>query len=244
MKMLLAFQFFILRLWSAVLSYFGIHRERTVFIAETNLPTHNGVYRVRAYRSTNRAHYEPQAIIFGNVEGAEDVPIRVHDACFTSEVIGSKKCDCKEQLDHSMSYIRKNGPGMVIYLQQEGRGIGLSNKIAAYSLQETGLDTVEANRKLNLPDDCRTYDAVIDILRDLNIQSVQLLTNNPRKIEQLGKLGVKITSRVPIQMEANTVNLNYLKTKASKMSHLLNYDSKAEWSNTVTNSSKSPAVSI
>jgi len=160
------------------------------------------------------------------VENLENVVVRVHDACFTSEVLGSQKCDCKEQLDFSVNYIKQNCPGMVIYLQQEGRGIGLANKIAAYSMQEKGYDTVEANRMLGLPDDCREYQSVVDILQDLNIKSVRLMTNNPRKIEHLRRLGVKVTDRVPIQMEPNSVNIGYLKTKASKMDHYLKYEEK------------------
>eukprot|EP01114_Cavostelium_apophysatum_P024723 TRINITY_DN977_c0_g1_i1.p1 TRINITY_DN977_c0_g1~~TRINITY_DN977_c0_g1_i1.p1 ORF type:complete len:254 (-),score=35.66 TRINITY_DN977_c0_g1_i1:15-776(-) len=222
------FYHLLVRIWNILLRQPFDVRDRTAFIAETNLPTNKGVYRVRAYRSNKNPGYEPQAIIFGKVEGLEEVPIRVHDACFTSEVIGSQKCDCKDQLDYSLHYIKNNGPGIVIYLQQEGRGIGLSNKIAAYSLQEKGFDTVEANRKLGLPDDCRSYDAVVDILKDLDVRSVRLLTNNPRKIDVLRTLGVKINSRIPIQMEANHTNLNYLKTKASRMQHFLDYDAQGK----------------
>jgi len=195
-------------------------KRQSYYVAETNLPTDKGIFRIRAYRSHTEKSYEPQAVIYGKVEDGEDV-IRVHDACFTSEVLGSQKCDCKEQLDFSMHYIKENAPGVVIYLQQEGRGIGLSNKIAAYSLQEKGYDTVDANRMLGLPDDSRTYDSVRDILDDLNIKSVRILTNNPRKIERLQALGIKINGRIPIQMEPNQVNLNYLQTKASRMQHIL-----------------------
>jgi len=213
---------------------FGKQIRKTTFVAETNLPTHNGIYRVRSYRSNVDPSFEPTAIIYGRVENLENVTIRVHDACFTSEVLGSQKCDCKEQLDYSVNYIKQNCPGMVIYLQQEGRGIGLANKIAAYSMQEKGYDTVEANRILGLPDDCREYHAVYDILQDLNIKSVRLMTNNPRKIEQLRLLGIRVTDRVPIQMEPNQVNMSYLKTKASKMSHFLKYEEKESLSNNLS----------
>lgn len=218
---LIPFVFLLQRLWETILMYLIPSRNKHIYIAETNLPTDKGVFRVRSYRSLKNTHYEPQAIIYGKVENQEDVPMRVHDACFTSEVLGSQKCDCKEQLDYSIEYIKNNGPGIVIYLQQEGRGIGLSNKIAAYSLQEAGYDTVEANRMLGLPDDSRDYEAVKHILEDLKIKSVRLMTNNPRKIERLQALGIKISERISIQMQPNLINMNYLKTKASKMQHLL-----------------------
>jgi GTP cyclohydrolase II len=195
-------------------------RKKTMFVAETNLPTDKGIFRVRSYRRLGTPD-EPIAIVYGKVEGLANVHMRVHDACFTSEVLGSKKCDCKEQLDYSMHYIRNHNPGIVIYLQQEGRGIGLSNKIAAYSLQEAGYDTVEANRLLGLPDDSRNYDPVLDILQDLNVKSVKLMTNNPRKIEELRKLGIDISDRVPVHIAPNTVNEGYLRTKAEKMQHFL-----------------------
>ena len=131
-------------------------KVRTVHIAETNLPTRHGNFRLRGYKHSidgGKTFVEPTAIICGQVEGQEDVALRVHDACFTSEVLGSLKCDCAEQLQMAMEYIRDHPPGIVIYLWQEGRGIGLANKIAAYKLQEQGLDTVDANRALGLPDD-------------------------------------------------------------------------------------------
>jgi len=216
----------LLHYWTLFWNYFfGLPINKSIFIAETNLPTDKGVFRVRSYRSTLDPKDEPTAIVYGQVENQENVPIRVHDACFTSEVLGSQKCDCKEQLDYSIHYIKQNFPGIVIYLQQEGRGIGLANKIAAYSLQEKGYDTVEANRMLGLPDDSREYKYVVDILEDLKVKSVRLMTNNPRKIEQLTQLGIKITSRIPIQMQPNCTNMNYLKTKVEKMSHFMQFDS-------------------
>jgi len=222
---------FLLRIWCSIISIFLYQTDKCVFVAETNLPTDKGVFRVRSYRSKLNPNVEPTAIIFGKVENMENITIRVHDACFTSEVLGSQKCDCKEQLDYALHYIRHKSPGIVIYLQQEGRGIGLANKIAAYSLQEAGYDTVEANRMLGLPDDSRKYEFVSDILKELGIKSVKLLTNNPRKIEQLSKLGIKITERIPIVMEANNVNMNYLKTKAEKMAHFINFPVKQSESN-------------
>eukprot|EP00775_Hariotina_reticulata_P012739 gene12739-12868_t len=151
---------------------------KTRYIAETLLPTRHGKFRLRGYKHSldgGVTFTEPTAIIYGCVEGASDVPLRVHDACFTSEVLGSLKCDCAEQLELALEYIRDAGAGMVIYLQQEGRGIGLANKIAAYALQEQGLDTVDANRALGLPDDCREYTSVRNILKDLQVRSVKLM---------------------------------------------------------------------
>jgi len=191
----------------------------TTFVAETNLPTVRGFFRVRAYKE--KSGKEPIAIIEGNVEGTRSVPIRVHDACFTSEVLGSMKCDCAEQLSLALDYIKKEGRGLVIYLQQEGRGIGISNKIAAYALQEEGFDTVQANEKLGFPDDSREYYVVKEILDDLQIQSVRLITNNPRKIEKLESLGIVIDGRIPSDVKPNQYNVQYLKTKEEKMNHML-----------------------
>jgi GTP cyclohydrolase II len=188
------------------------------FVAETLLPTTRGGYRVRAYRD-HHDNTEPVALIQGEVSGREDVPVRVHDECLTSEVLGSLKCDCREQLDYALRYIRDNAPGVVIYLRQEGRGIGLANKIAAYALQEQGHDTVDANRLLGLPDDARRYEAAAGILSDLGVRSVRLMTNNPRKIEKLSELGVVITARIPVLIAANHHNSGYLAAKAERMGH-------------------------
>ena len=195
----------------------------TEFIAETKLPTGSGFYRLRGYRHSvdGAVPSEPVAICFGDIEGREKVPVRVHDACFTSEVLGSLKCDCKQQLQLAMEYIQEND-GMVIYLHQEGRGIGLANKIAAYALQDTqGLDTVDANRALGLPDDVREYTAVANILEDMGIRSIQLMTNNPRKVATLEKLGVKIEGRIPCIVKANLFNQGYLEAKEGRMKHFL-----------------------
>eukprot|EP00274_Cyanoptyche_gloeocystis_P006099 CAMPEP_0196667116 /NCGR_PEP_ID=MMETSP1086-20130531/64900_1 /TAXON_ID=77921 /ORGANISM="Cyanoptyche gloeocystis , Strain SAG4.97" /LENGTH=283 /DNA_ID=CAMNT_0042004405 /DNA_START=590 /DNA_END=1442 /DNA_ORIENTATION=- len=194
---------------------------RTDFVAETILPTSKGPFRLRAYRDRHIPGYEPVALISGHVEGMKDVILRVHDQCVTSEVFGSLKCDCKDQLDYSMEYIRDEGVGLVIYLQQEGRGIGLANKVAAYRMQELGYDTVDANRVLGLPDDSRDYDAVKDILDELKIHSVRLLTNNPRKIDRLTSLGACVSSRIPIVLPTNEFSIGYLSAKAARMGHIL-----------------------
>ena len=164
---------------------------------------------------------EPSAVMTGTPEGLEDVPLRVHDACFTSEVLGSLKCDCAEQLQLALAHIQSKGTGIVIYLQQEGRGIGLANKIAAYALQEQkGLDTVDANRALGLPDDCREYTSVATILSGLKVKSVRLMTNNPRKVRLLQELGVRVTGRIPCLVQAQEFSARYLQTKGEKMDHI------------------------
>ncbi|HCP46340.1 MAG TPA: GTP cyclohydrolase II [Deltaproteobacteria bacterium] len=189
------------------------------FVSAATLPTTRGSYVVRAYRDGDGK--EPVAIVSGNVAGLEEVPVRVHDECFTSEVLGSLKCDCRDQLAFAMDYIRRRGPGVVIYLRQEGRGIGLANKIAAYALQELGHDTVDANRMLGLPDDIRRYDAAASILDDLGIRSVRLMTNNPRKVEELLRLGVEVTSCIPVLVPATEESAGYLAAKALRMGHTL-----------------------
>jgi GTP cyclohydrolase II len=190
------------------------------FVSETLLPTKRGEFRVRAYRDLSDGS-EPVAILCGDVEGCSDLPVRVHDECFTAEVLGSLKCDCREQLHFALDMIRRRQLGAVIYLRQEGRGIGLANKIAAYALQEEGHDTVDANRLLGLPDDQRRYDAAALILEDLGVESVRLLTNNPRKIAALRELGVEVTGRLAVLVGANPHSVGYLQVKAERMGHLL-----------------------
>jgi GTP cyclohydrolase II len=187
-------------------------------VAETRLPTVRGTYRVRAYRD-RVSGTEPLAIVSGDIEGRRNVLVRVHDECLTSEVLGSLKCDCKEQLDTALERIREED-GVVIYLRQEGRGIGLANKIAAYALQEKGLDTVDANRALGLPDDARRYHAAAAILADLDLTDIHLLTNNPRKIERLTALGVQVADRVPLLIAGNPHSRGYIATKRTRMGHL------------------------
>lgn len=197
---------------------------QTRFIAETLLPTKQGKFRFRGYKHTTdngQSYTEPTAIISGQVEGCSEVLCRVHDACFTSEVLGSLKCDCAEQLQLAMDIIRDSPPGLIIYLQQEGRGIGLANKIAAYALQEQGLDTVDANRALGLPDDCREYSSARNILQDLGVRSIRLVTNNPRKINILRELGVTVTGRVPCIVQSQEYNVGYLAAKEERMDHML-----------------------
>ncbi|HIG40420.1 MAG: GTP cyclohydrolase II [bacterium] len=186
--------------------------------SETNLPTDFGTLRLRVYRDDDQS--EPLAMISGFIDINEPVNVRIHSSCLTSEVFGSCKCDCKHQLDYSLSYISEF-TGVVIYLQQEGRGIGLGNKIRAYALQEQGYDTIESNQMLGFPVDSRTYGHAFDILNDLGITRVRLLTNNPAKIQALVDANIQVTTRIPILSPTNLHSKHYLDTKRSKMGHLL-----------------------
>lgn len=185
--------------------------------AETLLPTVHGPLRCVVYRAADGI--EHVAMIAGDVAG-EEVLCRVHSECLTSEVFGSTKCDCKQQLDRALDLIARNGRGLVLYLRQEGRGIGLGNKIRAYALQETGLDTVDANRELGLPDDARHYGFAAAMLADLGVRSVSLLTNNPLKVEGLQAEGV-VVHRVPHLVHALGPARSYLEVKGRRMGHML-----------------------
>jgi GTP cyclohydrolase II len=188
-----------------------------VDVARAKLPTKLGVFQLRVYRAADGT--EPVAVIAGEVHGKERLPVRVHSACFTSENLGSLRCDCREQLDFALAYIARQG-GVVIYLHQEGRGIGLSQKVRAYALQESGYDTLDANCALGLPADARTYESAAIILRDLGIRSIELITNNPDKIESLLCLGIEVTGRIPVIIPANRFSAPYLETKFTRMRHI------------------------
>ena len=194
--------------------------KKNSFISETLLPTKFGDFRVRAYRD-NETQAESLALIVGDVSLLEDVTTRVHDQCLTSEVFGSLKCDCSDQLVKSMKHIQTSNLGILIYLQQEGRGIGLANKISAYKLQESGHDTVDANRLLGFPDDCREYKMAAFILKDLKVKSINLMTNNPRKISELKKEGINVSGRLPIVTVQNIHSSSYLETKVKRMGHII-----------------------
>ena len=187
--------------------------------AVADLPTHHGQFKVRVVRGPDRLDHV--LVYKGDLEGREDVPVRVHSECLTSEVFHSMRCDCEQQLAAALDYFESHGFGALIYLRQEGRGIGLLNKINAYALQDTGLDTVEANVELGLPEDSRTYEMAVRCLEVLGIKSVRLLTNNPSKLDAFAQHNVQVTSRVPLHMKPNSFNDPYLKTKRTKMNHLL-----------------------
>ncbi len=197
----------------------GIKGFSVQLAACANLPTKNGTFTIAGFREydDNKEH---TAIINGRVAGSEDCPLRIHSQCHTGDVLGSLRCDCQDQLAASIQYIASQPRGVVIYLQQEGRGIGLINKIRAYHLQDMGFDTVDANTCLGFPADARDYRVASEIIQLLNIKSVALMTNNPKKIEGLEKEGIQVTRRILIIIKANQYNQKYLKTKSKRMGHL------------------------
>ena len=190
--------------------------------AAVHMPTKYGDFT--AYGYVNRLNGEHHvALVKGDIGDGEDVLCRVHSECLTGDTFGSLRCDCGQQLAAAMTQIEKEGRGILLYMRQEGRGIGLINKLKAYALQEQGMDTLEANLALGCAADQREYYIGAQILRDLGVKSMRLLTNNPDKLYQLAEFGMHINSRVPIQMDANTHDLFYLRTKQKRMGHLVNY---------------------
>jgi len=189
-------------------------------LVQTPIPTQHGEFILHYYSNTidDKEHI---ALVKGEVAGQEQVPVRIHSECFTGDVLGSRRCDCGEQLDMAMQLIEKAGRGVLIYLRQEGRGIGLLKKLQAYNLQDQGMDTVDANLHLGYQADEREYSIAALILENLEVKSIELITNNPKKIDGLKKLGIQVVNRIPIEIAANDDNLDYLKTKASKMAHWL-----------------------
>lgn len=205
-------------------------RPHAIWQASAEVPTRYGRFETHVFTvpeqegSQEGVTKEHVALVFGNAEelrGATDVYVRVHSECITSEVFNSLKCDCKEQLDAAMAEIGRRGRGMILYLRQEGRGIGLVNKIKAYGLQSKGHDTVDANRLLGLPDDARQYDAAKDMLDHFGVKSIVLMTNNPEKVNQLTALGVKVTARQPVLIAPNRHSAGYLEAKRVRMAHHL-----------------------
>jgi GTP cyclohydrolase II len=185
--------------------------------AEALVPTEYGDVRVLVYKAGPEEHV---ALVIGEPAAQDRVLVRVHSECWTGEVLRSKKCDCRDQLDEALRAMQKAGSGVVVYLRQEGRGIGLGNKIRAYALQEEGHDTVDANRLLGFGEDERTYDIAADILRDLGAGRVSLLTNNPRKVDGLVQHGLDV-ERVPLKVAPTAHNADYLAVKAKKLGHEL-----------------------
>jgi GTP cyclohydrolase II len=198
--------------------------HRLEALAKAPLPTRHGVFQLHVFRWDDpQAHpglsNEHLAMVMGDVRGAKDVAVRVHSECLTSEVFGSLKCDCRQQLEQALAEVAARGIGAVLYLRQEGRGIGLANKIRAYALQELGANTIEANRLLHLPVDAREYDVAAAMIRSLGIDSVQVMTNNPIKVDALRTLGIEVGGRIPVLVEANRYSAGYLDVKRREMAH-------------------------
>lgn len=196
------------------------HLERT---GQALLPTRRGDFQISVFRD-KRNGKEHVAMVRGEVAGKEGVATRLHSECLTSEVFASMRCDCRAQLDRALDFIAQQGTGVLLYLRQEGRGIGLGNKIRAYDLQQAqGLDTVEANLRLGFPDDVRRYDIAAEMLRALEVSSVDLITNNPLKIAGLVDEGIPVRRRIPSRTTVNPLNVDYLKTKRDRSGHLIEF---------------------
>lgn len=202
---------------------FGLHHICVKVDAVATLPTRFGAFRIVAFWN-NRDGKEHIALVHGDVMGAEDLPTRLHSECLTGDALGSLRCDCRDQLETALRTLASMERGLLLYLRQEGRGIGLINKVRAYALQEQGLDTVDANRALGFRDDERDYSVAAHMLASLNVGSIQLMTNNPDKIRQLEQHGVRVSARVPHVMPANVHNHLYLETKATRSGHLIDLD--------------------
>jgi len=194
--------------------------ESVPFVAKAEVPSMFGKFTVYGFleKATGKEHL---AVVAGDIDSRKRINVRIHSECLTGEVLGSLKCDCRQQLESALRYIGVNG-GMVLYLRQEGRGIGLLNKLKAYALQEQGHDTVEANHMLGFADDLRTYNSAIEMLRFFGIRKVLLLTNNPKKILALEDAGIEVMREVH-QQASNPHNLRYLRTKAKKSGHMLSF---------------------
>ena len=192
-------------------------------VVHTHLPTRHGDFTIHLYKSETDSK-EHVALVKGEIKADVPVLVRVHSECLTGDIFGSLRCDCNEQLISALKMVEKAGTGVVLYMRQEGRGIGLQNKLKAYRLQDEGLDTVEANEKLGFRPDLRDYGIGAQILRDLGVGKMKLLTNNPKKVVGLHGYGLEIVERVPLEMDANEINERYLKTKRDKLGHLILID--------------------
>src|SRR5882672_6645117 len=204
---------------------FGVHHVCVRVEAVADLPTRFGSFRIVAFWN-NRDAKEHVALVHGDVMGAEDLPTRLHSECLTGDVAGSLRCDCRDQLEVALRKIGTVERGVVLYMRQEGRGIGLINKVRAYALQDRGLDTVDANLALGFRDDERDYSVAAHMLASLNVCSIRLMTNNPRKIQELEKLGIKVAGRIPHVIPATEWNRFYLETKATRSGHQIEFEGK------------------
>jgi 3,4-dihydroxy 2-butanone 4-phosphate synthase/GTP cyclohydrolase II len=205
---------------------YRLHKESLVRrIAEARIPTkYGGLFTAIAYEN-DVDPFHHLALVKGDIQPDDEVLVRVHSQCLTGDVFGSKRCDCEEQLHKAMAMVEKEGKGVIVYMRQEGRGIGLVNKLRAYCLQDLGRDTVEANEALGFQADMRDYGIGAQILVDLGLHKIRLMTNNPRKIKGLEGYGIEVTERIPIESKPSQENIEYLKTKAKKMGHILSIKS-------------------
>jgi 3,4-dihydroxy 2-butanone 4-phosphate synthase/GTP cyclohydrolase II len=190
-------------------------------LAEANLPTEFGLFRIVAFKSL-ATNEEFPVLVKGALDSETPTLVRIHSQCLTGDVFHSLKCDCGRQLDQAMSLIQQAGRGVIIYQQQEGRGIGITNKIRAYELQDAGQDTVEANLSLGFDADLRQYECCVDILKQLGLKRIRLMSNNPDKIAAVQQAGIEIVERVSIEVEPDEKSLSYMKTKKEKLGHILN----------------------
>jgi len=203
---------------------YRMHREKLVSrVVSTTLPTRHGTFLVHMYKS-DTDQKEHIALVKGTIDETKPTLVRVHSECLTGDVFGSLRCDCNDQLISAMKMVEKEGNGVVLYMRQEGRGIGLMNKLKAYKLQDEGKDTVEANEALGFRADLRDYGIGAQILRDLGVTRMRLMTNNPKKVVGLDAYGLTIVERVPLEIVANSNNERYLKTKRDKLGHLILID--------------------
>jgi 3,4-dihydroxy 2-butanone 4-phosphate synthase/GTP cyclohydrolase II len=202
-----------------IIEYRRRYERHVKFAVETRLPTKFGEFRVRAYENDvdDMTHL---ALVMGEPEGKDDVLVRVHSACLTGDALHSLRCDCGGQLEKAMARIAQEGEGILVYMQQEGRGIGLLNKMKAYHLQDEGLDTVEANQRLGFAPDLRDYGIGALILKDLGLSRIRFMTNNLTKVVGLQGFGLEIAERIPLEVEPNGENKRYLQTKKEKLNHV------------------------
>ena len=203
-----------------IMAYRRAHEKLVSRVAETRLPLKHGVFTAIAYKSSIDTD-EHVALVKGDVDTEEPVLVRVHSQCLTGDTFGSLRCDCGEQIEKSLKLIAEAPRGVFLYMRQEGRGIGLHNKLRAYQLQDSGLDTVQANERLGFPPDLRWYGIGAQILVDLGVKNILLLTNNPKKVVGLESYGLHLVKRIPIIIPPNAENRRYLETKRTKLGHLL-----------------------